>query len=189
MSQCIKIISKALSVVVLSAITQSAYAIPFTFEGRSLGMAGASVATADLATAAWANPAMLTNQPYEDDFSLLIGLGAFLRDNDDLQSDIDDFQDADERLQNATTLPEEVAARNDMLNIVKGRDGKDMAVDASVVIAMGMAFESFSMAVSIRSDAIGAGTVTDLAQVPADVADPAFNILNVEGVLATEIGL
>ena len=86
-----QIFSKALTVALLSIVTQSVYAIPFTFEGRSLGMAGASVATADLATAAWANPAMLTNQRPNDDFSLLIGLGVLLRDNDDLDSDIDDF--------------------------------------------------------------------------------------------------
>ncbi len=192
MSQCTKIISKSLSIVVLSVITQSAYAIPFTFEGRSLGMAGASVATADLATAAWANPAMLTNQPYKDDFSLLIGLGALLRDNDDLQSDIDDFQDADDRLQaadDAGDVAGALEAATAMQAIIQGLDGKNIAVDASGVLAMGMAFESFSMAVSLRSDAIGAGTVTNLSSNPADVDNPDFNILNVEGVLATEIGL
>ena len=63
------------------------HAIPFTFEGRSLGMGGVSVATADLATAAWANPAMLTNQRPNDDFSLLIGVGAFVRDEEDLRTD------------------------------------------------------------------------------------------------------
>ncbi len=56
-------------------------------------MGGVVTATADLATAAWANPAMLTNQPVENDWSLLIGVGAFVRDDDDLVHDIDDFQD------------------------------------------------------------------------------------------------
>ena len=59
--------NKILPVIALSVISQSVQAIPFTFEARSLGMGGASVATADLATAAWANPAMLTNQRPDDD--------------------------------------------------------------------------------------------------------------------------
>mgnify|MGYP000654366829 CR=1 FL=1 len=96
----------------------------------------------------------------------VIGLGVLVRDNDDLHSDIDDFQDADNRLQAAKDAGDPAAieaASKDMLNIIHGLDGKNMAVDASAVLAMGMAFESFSMAVSIRSDAICAGTVTDLS--------------------------
>ena len=88
---------KILAVILMSALAQTVQAIPFTFEARSLSMGGVSVATADLATAAWANPAMLTNQPVEDDWSLLIGFGVFVRDDDDLESDIDDYQDADGR--------------------------------------------------------------------------------------------
>ena len=187
-----KIQSKILSVVVLSVCSHSAFSIPFTFEGRSLGMGGVSVATADLATAAWANPAMLTRQRPNDDFSLLIGVGAFVRDDDDLISDIDDFQAADSRRKTAQTagdVPGEVAAALDMVNIVAGIDGKDMAVDASGVAAVGMAFDKFAMALSIRADAIGAGTVTNLSQTPAQVVDPNFNILNLEGVIATEFGV
>ena len=59
---------KILAAVSLTLFSQASYAVPFTFEGRSLGMGGVAVATADLATAAWANPAMLTNQRPEDDF-------------------------------------------------------------------------------------------------------------------------
>ena len=187
-----KIQSKILSAVALSVCSHSAFSIPFTFEGRSLGMGGVSVATADLATAAWANPAMLTRQRPNDDFSLLIGVGAFVRDDDDLISDIDDFQAADSRrktAQAAGDVPGEVTAALDMVNIVAGIDGKDMAVDASGVAAVGMAFDKFAMALSIRADAIGAGTVTNLSQTPAQVVDPNFNILNLEGVIATEFGV
>ncbi|MCP4765723.1 MAG: hypothetical protein GY875_05570 [Gammaproteobacteria bacterium] len=41
-----------LAVIVLTVFSQATYAIPFTFEGRSLGMDGVATATADLATAA-----------------------------------------------------------------------------------------------------------------------------------------
>jgi len=184
--------NKLLTVIALSVFSQTANAIPFTFEGRSLGMGGVSVATADLATAAWANPAMLTNQRLDDDFSLLIGVGAFVRDDDDLITDIDDFQAADDRFQAAQDAGDAagvIQATNDMTNIITGIDGKNMAVDVSGVAAMGMAFDTFAMALSIRGDAIGAGTVTNLSQTPAEVLDPTKNILNLEGVIATEFGL
>ncbi len=187
-----KIQSKILSAVVLSICSHAAFSIPFTFEGRSLGMGGASVATADLATAAWANPAMLTRQRPNDDFSLLIGVGAFVRDDDDLISDIDDFQAADSRRKTAQATGDvsgEAAAALDMANIIAGIDGNDMAVDASGVAAVGMAFDKFAMALSVRADAIAAGTVTNLSQTPAQVVDPNFNTLNLEGVIATEFGV
>lgn len=178
-----------LSVMPVSQIVQ---AIPFTFEGRSLGMGGVAVATADLATAAWANPAMLTNQRTSDDFSLLIGLGAMLRDSDDLVTDIDDFQAADDRRNaavNASNVPEAEAAILDMAKIISGIDGKNIAADVTLAIAMGASFESFATALSIRADAIGAGTVTDFSTSAADVTDLSKNILNLEGVVATEFGL
>ena len=187
-----KLKNKILSVVTLSALSQVAYAIPFTFEGRSLGMGGVSVATADLATAAWANPAMLTNQRPDDDFSLLIGAGAFVRDNNDLLTDIDNFQAADDRLQaaKAAANPQDILeASTDMLAIIQDIDGKNMAADVSGVAAMGFAFDSFAMAISIRADAIGAGTVTNLSQNITEVDDDTKNILNLEGVIATEFGL
>ena len=183
---------KILSAVALTVYSQAALAVPFTFESRSLGMGGVSVATADLATAAWANPAMLTNQRPDDDFSLLIGLGAFVRDDQDLLSDIDAFQEADDRFQAATNTGDVAGAAQattDMVNIIAGIDGKDMAADVSGVAAVGMAFETFAMALSVRADAIGAGTVTDLSQTAVDVLDPNKNILNLEGVIATEFGL
>lgn len=190
-----KLKNKILSVVALSALSQIAYAIPFAFEGRSLGMGGVSVATADLATAAWANPAMLTNQRPGDDFSLLIGVGAFVRDNDDLLTDIDDFQAADDRLRAAASVtdPEAIEALQDMANIITGIDGKNMAAEVSGVAAMGFAFDSFAMAISIRADTIGAGTVENTSTDPADLisTDPNndTNILVLEGVMATEFGL
>lgn len=199
-----KIKNRILSVVTLSILSQYAHAIPFTFEGRSLGMGGVSVATADLATAAWANPAMLTNQRPDDDFSLLIGLGAFIRDNDDLITDIDDFQEAESlrrAAENAGDMAQEARAIVDMTSIIAGIDGKVIAPEVTGVAAMGIAFESFAMAVSIRADAIAAGSVTDLSCSPLtdptcdavrlknEITSTDFNILNLEGVLATEIGL
>lgn len=202
-----KLNRKLLSVVALSVFSQASNAIPFTFEGRSLGMGGASVATADLASAAWANPAMLTNQRPSDDFSLLIGVGAFLRDNDDLITDIDSFQDADALREAgiaAMDVPGAIQAAQaviDMSSIIAGIDGKVMAPEVTGVVAMGIAFESFAMAISVRADVIAAGTVTDLScslvtdptcnvvRLTSEISSTNFNILNLEGLFATELGL
>jgi len=199
-----KISGKVLSVLALSVFSQTVNAIPFAFEGRSLGMGGVATATADLATAPWANPAMLTNQRPDDDFSLLIGVGAFVRDNDDLITDIDDYQAADDRRQAAKDSGDIVAegvALVEMAGVVNRIEGKDMAMDISGLAAMGIAFDSFAMALSIRADAIGAGTVTDLAcelyvdpgcdlvQFEQEVTSDTKNLLDVEGVLATEFGV
>jgi len=194
-----KLKNKILSIAALCSMSQVVYAIPFTFDGRSLGMGGVSVATADLAVAAWANPAMLTNQRPNDDFSLLIGIGAFVRDNDDLIGDIDDFQDADDNREDAVdsgNVPGEAAALLEMRSIIRGIESKVIAPEASGLAAMGIAFDSFAMALSVRSDAIAGGTVTnlscDLTQAgcdPNELLSENFNILNIEGVLATEFGV
>jgi hypothetical protein len=196
-----KIKNKILPAVALSVFSHSALSVPFTFEGRSLGMGGVSVATADLATAAWANPAMLTKQRPGDDFSLLVGVGAFVRDDDDLITDIDDYQAADNRRKAAANAADLTSALADMSGIICRIENKDTAVDVSGVAAVGMAFDTFAMALSIRADAIGAGTVTDLscqlavdpgcdaAQFEQEITSTTKNILNLEGVIATEFGL
>ncbi|MCK5394379.1 MAG: conjugal transfer protein TraF [Gammaproteobacteria bacterium] len=198
-----KLTSKILSVVALSVFSQVVSAIPFTFEGRSLAMGGVSVATADLATAAWANPAMLTNQRPGDDFSLLIGVGAVLRDDDDLVTDIQDFQDADDRRQAAKDLGDnlgEASAILDMRLILRSLEEKIIAPEVTGVVAMGKAFDSFAMAISLRGDVIAAGAVDtlscklgapncDIVEFEKQLTSDSYNILNIEGVLATEVGI
>jgi hypothetical protein len=49
---------KVIAVIVLSALSQTTQAIPFTFEACSLGTGGVGVATANLATAASATGAL-----------------------------------------------------------------------------------------------------------------------------------
>ncbi|MCP4471402.1 MAG: conjugal transfer protein TraF [Gammaproteobacteria bacterium] len=183
----------------LSVFWQTAYAVPFTFDARSLGMGGTSTATADLANAAWSNPAMLTNQRIDDNFSVLIGFGAFVRDDDNLIGDVDDFQDADDRrkaAQDAGNLEAEARAVLDMYSIVNGIESKMIAPEATALIAMGKAFESFAMAFSVRADAIAGGVVADLSCDltkrgcdPYEILSDEYNILNIDGVMATEFGV
>jgi hypothetical protein len=173
---------RILSALAMITVSSTALAVPFTFDARTLGMGGVSAATANLATAAWANPSMLTRQSVEDDFALLIGVGAFIRDNEDLIGDIDDFQSAKDRFDAGDST-----ARLEMENIVSGIEGKVIAPEATLPLALGIAFDSFSMAASVRADAIAGGTVTNISA--ADVLDENFNILNVSGVLATEFAV
>ena len=79
----------------IAAFSNTAIAAQFAIEGRSMGMGNVSVATADIATAAFGNPSMLANQRADDDFSLLIGLGGMINDDGKMLDDIDDFQAAD----------------------------------------------------------------------------------------------
>lgn len=182
--------SRLFFAVLLFVFSRAAISVPFTFEARSLGMGGTSTATADLATAAWANPAMLTNQRPSDDFSLLVGAGVFLRDDDDLISDIKDFQSADDRrLAAGTGTPGEVQATSDMQKIIDGIGGKVIAPEVTGLAAMGMAFDKFAMAVSIRRDTVAGGTVINRSTNTNDVINENFNILSIEGVQATELGV
>jgi len=186
----------------LAFVSSAAVAAPFTFDARSLAMGGANTANATLANAPWANPSMLTRQPLEDDFALLIGVGAFVRDDDDLIGDVKDFQDADDRRLDAIDdgdFDGELQAGLDMNEIINGLEDKVIAPEASLLLAFGIAFESFSMAVSARSDLIAGGAMTDLScdfiNEPlgscdlGDTFSEDFNILNVEGVQATEFAV
>lgn len=113
-------------------------------------------------------------------------------DHDDLLTDIDDFQAADNRREaafNTGNAPQAASAAQDMANIISGIHGKVIKGDVSGVAAMGIVFEEFAMAFSVRSDATAAGSVTGTSQTTVDVIDPTRNILNIEGVIATEFGL
>ena len=135
---------RILSALALITISSSAAAVPFTFDARTLGMGGTSVATADLATAAWANPSMLTRQRIEDDFALLIGVGVFVRDNDDLIGDIDDFQsfnDAREAAIDAGDGSGALTSAAQMRAVLLGIENKVIAPEATGLLAVGIAFD------------------------------------------------
>jgi hypothetical protein len=183
----------------LLVLPVAASAVPFTFDARSLGMGGVSVATADLSTAPWANPSMLTRQKLGDQFSLLVGLGAFIRDDDDLIGDIKDFQDADDARREARDAGDtqgEARAILDMALTVRRVENKVIAPEATLLFSMGMARDGVSVAFSARSDIVAGGTMTDLSCDlispdcnPEELISEDFNILNVEGVQANEFGL
>ena len=171
------VIKSGLYVTALTVISQSVMAVPFAYEARSLGMGNIGVATADIATAPFANPAMLSFQKSDDDFSLLLGIGGFFSDNDGMIENIDRFQDA-----------EAVGDAFTMLSEAQQLDGKVISPELSGVLAMGFSGETYSMAVSARSDVIISGGMSNVSTDITTVNDANYNILNIIGARTTEVG-
>ncbi|UCB54979.1 MAG: conjugal transfer protein TraF [Thiotrichales bacterium] len=178
---------RILSIAVLALLCRSANAVPFSVEARSLGMGNVRVATADIATAPFANPGMLSFQPSREDFSLLIGVGGFLNDGDGVVDKIDDYQTAFGNFQAdpINNVSEGVRA----VQIAQSLDGNIISPDATALLSTGFSGKKWAFAVSARADAIAAGTVTNISQSVLELADPTKNILEVEGVLTTELGV
>lgn len=162
------VIKRFVGLVVLMVVVQSSVAAPFGVEARSLGMGNVSVVTSDIATAAFANPAMLSFQSQREDFSFLIpAVGLFLDDSDGVVDLIDAYQ---------------AAAPADQPAIVAQLLGKVISPQLAVATAIGYSGDTYSFAVSARSDINAAGT-TDVI---TDPLDPALVIL---GIQTTEVGV
>jgi hypothetical protein len=176
---------RILSAALLAVLSGPVAAVPFSLEARSLGMGNVRVATADIATAPFANPGMLSFQPSREDFSLLLGVGAYLNDNDDVIDTIDEYQTAYDNFL-ATMDP---AEGNKAVSIAQSLDGDVIAPEATAMISTGFSGKQWAFAVSARADAIAAGTVTNISQTVLELTDPTKNILEVEGVLTSELGV
>jgi hypothetical protein len=142
-------------------------------------MGNVRVATADIATAPFANPGMLSFQPSREDFSLLLGVGAYLNDGDGLVDKIDDFQTA---YTNGEAGDPDEALR--AIDLAQSMLGGVIAPDATLVFSTGFSGEKWAFALSARSDAIAAGTV-----ITTNPIDPAQYNMVLEGVLTSELGV
>lgn len=158
----------------LAAISQSVMAAPFAHEARSLGMGNIGVATADIATAPFANPAMLAFQPFDDDFSLLLAVGGYFSDPDGMVDNIDQFQSA--------------ATDTEKLALAQQMDGKIIAPEVSGAVSIGFAGEDYAMAVSARSDVALVGGLSNISTDVTTINNPLFNLLTVTGVRSNEVG-
>ena len=172
------------------AVSQTASALPFAFEARSLAMGNARVATADIATAPFANPAMLSFQPMREDFSMLIGVGGFLRDDEGVVDQVDQFRTAYDAYQSSGSTSDAA----DAAAIAMQLEDKVLAPELTAAFATGFSGKQWSFAVSARSDVVSAGTVTAITTVaevnsnPSVINDPTRNLLEIEGVQTTELG-
>lgn len=188
-----KVIKSGFFVAALAAISQSVLAAPFAYEARSLGMGNIGVATADIATAPFMNPAMLSFQKSDDEFSLLLAGGAFFSDNNGMIDNIDSYQVTYAALEAEIAgggSPAIITAlSNDLLLITAQLDGKALAPEVTAGVVVGLSGEVYSMAVSTRFDAIIAGGLTNVALNQADLIDPTKNLLTIAGVKTSEVGL
>ena len=182
-----KYYKRILSAALLAFFSGSADAVPFSVEARSLGMGNVRVATADIATAPFANPGMLSFQPSREDFSILIGLGAFLSDNDGVVDKIDAFQSAYNSFQ--ADPVGNISQGVDAVSIAQSLDGDIIAPEMTAAFATGFSGKKWAFAFSARADAVSAGTVTNVSNNVAELTDPTKNILELEGVLTTELGV
>jgi hypothetical protein len=169
---------RILSAALLAFVSCPLNASNFSVEARSLGMGNARVATADIATAPFANPGMLSFQRSREDFALLVGLGAFLNDNDNIVDKIDEFQAA---YNNGLAGNPGEALR--ALDIAQSMLGDVVAPETTLLFSTGFSGKQWAFAVSGRADAIAAGTVKT-----TDVNDPAQYDLVIEGILTSELG-
>lgn len=177
---------RILSAALLLVLSAPVLAVPFAFEARSLGMGNVRVATANIATAPFANPGMLSYQPSRDDFSLLIGIGGFLSDNDGVIDKIDSFQSAYNNFQADPVANASEGVR--AVSIAQSLDGDVVAPELTAAFSTGFSGKTWSFALSARSDAVSAGTVKDVSANVIELTDPTKNILELEGVLTTELG-
>jgi F plasmid transfer operon, TraF, protein len=184
-------IGQYLCILPFAAASLTASALPFSFEARSLAMGNARVATADIATAPFANPAMLSFQPMREDFSMLLGVGGFLRDDDGVADLVDQFKVAYDNYQVSGNSGDAASAAL----IAQQLEGKIIAPELTAAFATGFSGEHWSIAVSARADVVSAGTITNVTTTqeingnPDVINDPTRNLLEVEGVLTTELGL
>ena len=168
----------------------NAHAAGFAVEARSLAMGNASVATADIATAALANPAMLAQQKAEDDFSLLLpSVGVFIDDSDGMIDLIEQFQlSSDACVASGDPLSQACADANSAFLALPG---KALSPQVGAAVALGIAGDTFSFALSARSDVVFAGGV-NASTVDTSITglqDPTRNLLVLQGVQTTEVGV
>lgn len=147
------------SAILASSLTSTyAQAAPFGLEARSLGMGNVSVATADIATAALANPAMLSYQPLREDFSLLLSGGLMIDDSAGMIDALDRYQAINDQVLSAP-VPVDVPSTNALivdvnnLNVITDDiNNKFIAPHGIFAGVVGFSGEEYSFAFSARSD-------------------------------------
>lgn len=131
---------KKFSTVFLALTTSVIFSIvqaqPFTsFDARSMGMGGSSVASSKLANAAYSNPALVSQPIGENKFQLLLPVYGFnIADSKGLNKDIKDFNNAVDAFDAPTAAA--VLARS---------IGKPLTVHAYGGGALGFAINKFSL--------------------------------------------
>lgn len=139
-------------------------------------MGNASVATADIATAPFTNPAMLVFQKSDAKFALLLpAVGLMLDDSDGMLDLIDQYRATSDQKQ--------------QLAIVSNMFGKEVNPQLAAASSIGYAGHQYALAFGVRADVYGSGGLTNPALTASELSDPTKNLLNIESVSMLEIGV
>lgn len=137
-----------------------------TYNGRLGGMSNAGYATGDYSEGVLLNPSLGATQGEDDDFALVLNLGALASDKDDLIDSLDDLVDFTDKLsddiQNLTPADGDILL--DHLHKVDGKHVQVLAGSSLVVAA-----PTKTIAVSLIAKASGVVGVTSVVT-PADYA-------------------
>lgn len=167
------------SVILASVATMPLAHAGFGLEARSLGMGNTSVATADIATAALSNPAMLSYQQEKEDFSLLLSGGMFIDDNADMIDAFDTLQSASN---NYVPLSGDTATANAMRDSIIQMQGNALAPSGVFSAVVGFSFQEYSLAFSARNEIVTAAGLTSTTF----TAGPAVDVTTADAI-ATEV--
>ncbi len=131
-----KLINRVVAALLFLSSSTVVQAQPFTsFDARSMGMGGSSVASSKLANAAYSNPALISKPVGHDNVQLLLPvIGINIDDSQGLQDDIDTLNQA----YDAFDIPTAVTALDRSL-------GKPLAVQAYAGGAVGFSVDDYAM--------------------------------------------
>ncbi len=169
-------IKQLLATSALATLGGTAIAAPFTiYDARSAGMGGTGVASAQISSAPFYNPAMLAAQRAEEDFSLLLGAGVSAQDNNELLDDLEAFDTA---YSNNDAAAAQAAIQNSA--------NKQISISGAGFLAVGFAGETWSMAVSGNGYVqANVGVTPDASLPPNSYLD---STLDFTGVEVSELG-
>jgi len=127
---------RTLSIVLLTLSWTVLHAQPYiTFDARSMGMGGSSVASSHLADAAYSNPALVSDPVGGENFQLILPVvGVTINDPKGLIDDVDAFNTA---INNSDPF----SANSILLRSI----GKPLTVAANVGTAFGFSVDKFAM--------------------------------------------
>ncbi len=176
-----------LSAMIVSTVT-GAHASPYGyFDARSVAMGNVSVATGNIATAGFSNPAMLIINENKDAFGLLIpALGVQLIDNGGLIDKADQLRILSDQFAATPTL----AIYDEMALLVQSMDNTSLDINGSANLALAYAGDEWAFAGTVRGYVSAGGGIFDVNVQPytgVTTPEPTASFQAV-GLLVTEAG-
>ena len=173
----------------ITAISVSAQATPYGFvDARSMAMGNVSVATGNIASAGFGNPAMLMVNENNDSFGLLIpAIGVQAIDNGGLLDKADQLKILSDEFSASPSEP----TYNAMAALVQSMDGSSIALNGSVNLALAYAGNDWAFAGMARGYVAAGAGIFDVVAGPymgATTPEPTASF-QAAGLLVTEVGV